>query len=178
MGDMKINLNPQIPQIPKFEDKTKIDVRYMVIAPYVSIHIYWDEKIGEVIYDVEEPLMDTESWKHLKEIEDAMREIVNVGAIANDQTTEGVLDYVDKTARLLISELGIDVEEEMYDKMMYYLYRDYIGLNEIEAMMRDYFIEDIECNGLTFPIYIVHRKYENMRINTKILSTLSEYSIT
>jgi len=51
MSDISINLNPKVPSLPKFEDKTKIDVRYMVIIPYVSIHIYYDAKLGEVIYE-------------------------------------------------------------------------------------------------------------------------------
>jgi flagellar protein FlaI len=29
--------------------------------------------------------------------------------------------------------------------------------------MKDYYIEDIECNGVGFPIYVVHRKYSNLR---------------
>ena len=49
--------------------------------------------------------------------------------------------------------------------MMYFLYRDFIGLNEIEPLMNDYFIEDIECNGGKTPLYIVHRKYRHIRTN-------------
>ena len=63
MDTIKINPNPLVPTIPQFEDKTKIDVRYMVIAPYVSIHIYYDIKTGEVIYDVEEPILSEEEKK-------------------------------------------------------------------------------------------------------------------
>ncbi|MCX6711501.1 MAG: type II/IV secretion system ATPase subunit, partial [Candidatus Woesearchaeota archaeon] len=48
---------------------------------------------------------------------------------------------------------------------MYYIYRDFVGLNEIEPLLRDYFIEDIECNGVNTPIYIVHRKYKNLKTN-------------
>ena len=32
-------------------------------------------------------------------------------------------------------------------------------------MLKDYFIEDIECNGIKTPIYIVHRKYRNLKTN-------------
>ena len=45
-------------------------------------------------------------------------------------------------------------------KLMYYVYRDFVGLNEIEPLLKDYFIEDIECNGAKTPIYIVHRKIQ------------------
>ncbi len=48
---------------------------------------------------------------------------------------------------------------------MYYIYRDFVGLNEIEPFLNDYFVEDIECNGVDYPIYIVHRKYRNLRTN-------------
>ncbi len=167
MTDISINLNPRVPALPRFADKTKIDVRYMVIAPYVSIHIYWDAKMREVIYDVEEPLLSDDDKKDLDRIEQAMREIVNINMVGDDNSMEGLLDYIDKTARLIISELGISVEEESYRKIFYYLYRNFIGLNEIEAMMQDYFIEDIECNGMGDPIYIVHRVFRNIRTNVK-----------
>ncbi|NPE26506.1 type II/IV secretion system ATPase subunit [Methanococcoides sp. SA1] len=166
MGDMKINLNPQVPAIPKLEDKTKIDVRYMVIAPYVSIHIYYDAKIGEVIYDIEEPVIKEEDKAYLDRIEAAMREVVNVDSVGTGNKEE-LIDYVDKTARLIVSELGISLSEESYEKIFYYLYRNFIGMNEIEPMMRDYFIEDIECNGAGEPMYIVHRVYRNIKTTTR-----------
>jgi archaeal flagellar protein FlaI len=167
MGGISINLNPQVPSIPKFDDKTKIDVRYMVIAPYVSIHIYYDPKLGEVIYDVEEPLLNDEDRANIERIEQAMREVVNVNQVGGDKGKEGLLDYIDKTARLIISELGLEIEEDNYEKLFYYLYRNFIGLNEIEPMMQDYFIEDVECNGVGENIYIVHRAFRNIRTSVK-----------
>jgi len=167
MGDTKINLSPRVPAIPKFEDKTKIDVRYMVIDPYVSIHVYYDAKLGEVIYDVEEPILsDKDKNDHVK-IEQAMREIVDINMVGDSSSQENLLDYIDKTARLIVSELGLSVEEESYKKLFYYLYRDFIGLNEIEPMMRDYFIEDLECNGAGEPIYIVHRVFRNIKTTVR-----------
>ena len=167
MGDIKINLNPQVPAIPKFEDKTKIDVRYMVIDPYVSIHVYYDDKTGEVIYDVEEPILTEEEKSDLDRIEQAIREVVNINMIGGDNTEEGLIDYIDKTARLIISELGMNIEEDAYKNMFYYLYRNFIGLNEIDPMMHDYFIEDLECNGMGENMYIVHRNFRNIKTTVK-----------
>ena len=53
-----INLNPTIPALPKIKDKTKLNVRYTLIAPYVSVHIYWDKRVSEVIYEIEEPFLN------------------------------------------------------------------------------------------------------------------------
>jgi len=166
---MHIDLNPKVPAIPTFEDQTKIDVRYMVIAPYVSIHIYYDKKLGEVIYEVEEPNVSEEEKAILERIMLAMREVVNINTSGDNVTTEALIDYVDKTARLIISELGMSIEEDSYFRMFYYLYRDFVGLNEIEPLMRDYFIEDLECNGMGDNLYLVHRVFRNLKTTVKFI---------
>jgi flagellar protein FlaI len=163
---MQINLNPKIPSIPKSEDKTKIDLRYMLVVPYASAHIYWNEKSGEVVYDLEEPFLNDKDKKDIEKIQQAMREMLNINLIS-EKTPESLVDYIDKTAKLIISELGLKIEQDSYEKISYYLYRDFVGLNEIEALMHDYFIEDIECNGVNEPIYIVHRVFRNLRTNIK-----------
>ena len=38
-------------------------------------------------------------------------------------------------------------------------------MNEIEPLIRDYFIEDIECNGFNTPVYVVHRVYRSIKTN-------------
>ena len=44
MEEIKIAINPKVPNIPQYKDKTKIDVRYMVLAPfgllYPSLNIF------------------------------------------------------------------------------------------------------------------------------------------
>lgn len=161
---VEINLNPAIPALPKIEDKTKINVRYTLIAPYVSVHIYWDKKAGELLYEVEEPILDTHEKNILETLENGLSEMVNVNVLIQ-KDTQSMLSYIDKTSRLLAEELDLDITEENYNKLFYYLYRDFIGLNEMEPLMRDYFIEDVECNGANTPVYIVHRLYRNMRTN-------------
>ena len=40
-----INIAPNIPALPRIIDKTKIDIRYKLISPYASAHIYFDPKL-------------------------------------------------------------------------------------------------------------------------------------
>ena len=159
-----INTNPAIPPLPKLDDKKKIDVRYMLIAPYVSAHIYWNNNLNELVYDLEEPILDNGEQAALIQLESAMMEVVNVN-VALDNTLESITKYIDKTARLLIDELNLGISAETYAKIFYYLFRDFIGLNEIDPLLRDYFIEDIECNGINTPVYIIHRVFRNLRTN-------------
>ena len=159
-----INVSPNIPALPRVKDKTKIDIRYMLISPYASAHIYFDPKLLELIYEVEEPLLTKEERASLRRIESGMKEVININVLV-EKTQEAMIDYLNKTARLLINELDLKIPENSYNKMFYYLFRDFIGLNEIEPLMRDYFIEDIECNGVKTPVYIVHRLYRNLKTN-------------
>ena len=161
---MRINLNPIIPALPRYADKKKLDVRYMLIPPYTSVHIYWDDKLKEAVYDLEEPILDDYEWMTLQKIEEAMLELINVN-VAIEKTLEATSDYIDRTARLLIDELNIKISSESYEKIFYFLFRDFIGLNEVDPLLRDYFIEDIECNGAGTPVYIVHRVYRNLKTN-------------
>jgi len=164
MENININLKPEIPPLPKLSDRTKIDVRYALIPPYAFVHIYWNPSEQEIMYEVEEPQLNDYEKQILTKLEDGMKEVININLLT-EKTTEALLEYIDKTAKLLISELVLKVSEESYKKIFYYLYRNFIGLNEIEPLLNDYFIEDIECNGINTPIYIVHRIYRNIKTN-------------
>jgi flagellar protein FlaI len=166
---IEINLNPSVPALEKAEDKTKINVRYTLISPYVSVHIYWDRENGELMYEIEEPLLDKNEMDLLDTIRNSLSEMVNVNVLIQ-KTTESLIEYIDNTSRALIEELELDVNEESYKKIFYYLFRDFVGLNEIEPLMRDYFIEDIECNGINTPVFIVHRIYRNIKTNVEFNS--------
>ena len=159
-----INLSPTIPALPKVKDKTQVDVRYALISPYAFVHIHYDKELLELVYELEEPLLSGEEKNLLKKIEEGMRELININVLV-EKTQEAMIEYVDKTARLLIAELDLKVSSVSYKKLFYYLFRNFIGFNEIEPLTRDYFIEDIECNGVDTPIYIVHRIYRNLRTN-------------
>ncbi len=159
-----IDFSPQIPHMSRIEDKSKIDVRYCLISPFAFAHIYWDPKIYEVVYEIEEPLLNMREEDYRRRILNAMREMINFDIIVENDL-EGLLGYIDQRFRFLLIELGIDINYESYKKIYYYLCRDFIGFNEIEPLLRDYFIEDIENNGADTPVYIVHRLYRNMKTN-------------
>ncbi len=164
MQQIQINLNPSIPALPKIADKTKINIRYALIPPYVSVHIYWNRKIGELIYELEEPILTQKEKSLLNSLEISLGEMININVLVQ-KTKESRIEYIDRTTRLLIEELDLKISGPTYKKMFYYLFRDFVGLNEIEPLMKDFFIEDIECNGINTPVYIVHRIYRNMKTN-------------
>jgi len=166
MEEITINTSPGLPALPSIKDKTKIDVRYTLISPYVSVHIYWNKEESELVYEVEEPILNEGLKDNLRVIEQAMVELINIDVVV-EKNQVAMLDYIHKTAKPIIKELGLNISPEDYSKIFYYLYRDFVGLNEVEPLIKDYFIEDIECNGADAPLYIVHRVYKNIKTNIK-----------
>lgn len=153
-----------IPQFPDEEKKEYIDIKYPLIPPYAYAHIFWDDAAKELVYFVEEPVLNKAEENILDILEDGIKELINISYLSV-KSGETVIEYLEKNINILIDELQIEVSKESYLKLMYFIYRDFVGLNEIEPMLNDYFIEDIECNGINTPIYIVHRKYRNLRTN-------------
>ena len=159
-----IDFSPIIPKLKKTKDKTKINVRYCLISPFAYVHIYWDSKIYELVYEIEEPLLNEEDIKNKDQIILAMRNMINSEGVV-EKSRKKLLGYIDKRFRLLAIELGMNISYESYQKIFYYLCRDFIGFNETEPLLRDYFVEDIECNGMGSHVYIVHRIYRNIKTN-------------
>lgn len=162
----KIDPNPKIPALIRVADKSKINIRYPLILPYSAAHVYWDPKINELVYDLEEPVLSAEEKEQFSKLQEYIQQMININLFV-DKTQESIEDYMEKIIRLVVSETGMKITEESFDKLFYYIYRDFVGLNEIEALMHDYFIEDIECNGVNEPIYIVHRIYRNLKTNVR-----------
>ncbi len=158
----KIDTTQAIPNLPDVKDPTQLNIKYPLIPPYTFAHIHWDTPNTELVYEIEEPKLTEKEKEILNTLEEGIKELINLSYISvNDRDT--VLLYLEKNIKILLTELAIDLSMDSYLKIMYYIYRDFVGLNELEPLMNDYFIEDVECNGVNSPVYIVHRKYRNIR---------------
>ena len=160
----KVENQNEIPTLPDFKTKEETNIRYPLIEPYAYAHIQWDKEKQEVIYKVEEPELTPKEKEILKILEDGVKEMINISFISIKEG-DVVIKYLEKNLKILIKELGFNLSKETFLKIMYYIYRDFVGMNEIEPLLSDYFIEDIECNGINSPIYLVHRKYRNLKTN-------------
>ncbi len=160
----QLDLSGNIPSLPDIKDVTKIDIKYPLIPPYTFAHIHWDAPNTELVYEIEEPVLNDKEKETLDILEEGIRELINLSYIGvKDKNT--ILIYLEKNVKILLTELSISLNMDSYLKIMYYIYRDFVGMNELEPLMNDYYIEDVECNGVQSPVYVVHRKYRNIRTN-------------
>jgi len=165
-------------ELPAPKDIHKIDVKYPLIPPFAYAHIKWDPQIKQLKYIVQEPELSDDEVKTLNRISSALIDLIEVG-LTSIKASGKATEYLEKQIKKVLKELGINLTPDQYIRMMYYIYRDFIGLNEIEPLLQDPYIEDIGCDGLEVPIYIVHRKYGSMKSNVVFnkLETLREFVV-
>jgi flagellar protein FlaI len=152
--DVKITSN-----VDKISD---INVKYPLIKPFAYAHIKWDPERKEVIYMLEEPHLNEDDQEALDLIKDNLSEKLDVSLSAM-QDREKVIGYLQNKIDELLKELGVKLGEEQHKKLMYYIYRDFVGLGKIEPFMHDPYIEDLGCDGTNIPIFAVHSEFGSLK---------------
>jgi flagellar protein FlaI len=151
-------------EFPEITDIKKINVIYPLLEPFAYANIKWNDETKELIYYVAEPEMSKEEIDLLKKISDTLIELIEIDLSAIKEPSK-VVEYLQKNVAKVIKSLGISLRPLRYVKFMYYIYRNFIGYNQIEPLLQDPNIEDISCDGVNIPIYVVHRKYGSLKTN-------------
>jgi len=162
-----IRIDQKIVELPELKDLKKINVTYPLLEPFAYANIKWDEKEKSLIYYVIEPELSEEEKNVLQRISEGLIDLLEIG-LEKITETQAAIEYLQTNVLKLLKEFGIKLTKVQFLKLMYYIYRDFIGYNEIEPLMQDVFIEDISCDGVGLPIYIVHRKYGSLKTNVVI----------
>ena len=147
--------------IPSFPDITKVDITYPLIEPFAYAKIAWDPSGRKLLYRVVEPELEPDDTGMLRKIEEALMELIDV-KMSVLKNREEAIQYLQQKIQSVLAEMNITLTAERYTKVMYYLVRNFVGLDEIEPMMFDPYIEDIGCSGLNTPVYIIHKKFGSL----------------
>jgi flagellar protein FlaI len=151
-------------ELPKFDDITKTNVTYPILEPFAYVNIKWDDSQKILIYNVIEPELNEEEKKNMERISKALIEMVEVG-FGEIKEEKKAIEYIKQNVDKIIKYLGIKLSPNSYLKIMYYIYRNFIGYNEVHAILNDPYIEDISCDGINVPVYVIHRKYGSLKTN-------------
>jgi len=74
-------------------------------------------------------------------------------------------DYINQILKKLLSGDEGNLEEVSLSRLKYFAKRDYLGYGKIDALLSDGNVEDISCDGVGIPLYVYHKKYQNLRTN-------------
>ncbi len=146
-------------EMPEFEvPKDLLPENYQVLIPGFAYAFIQEMGNTAKRYTVAEPELTKEEAKILEETKTSL---INKISLA-DLTNEGQMyEMIEK----LFTKNKVKINKAQKDKIVYYIIRQVNGLDRIEALMHDTLIEDVECNGIGIPIFIVHRKYGHIVTN-------------
>lgn len=150
--------------LPHFKQLKHTNVTYPLLEPFVRTSISWDPKQKHLVYRVTEPSLTAKEEKILKKIEASLTEMIDI-KISEMSDPKATLDYIEGKVSGVLNDLGVDLDPRSYLKIIYFIFRNFIGLNDIEPLMHDPFIEDIGCTGLDTKLYITHRRFGPMITN-------------
>ena len=148
----------QIPEEKDLSPEFEIVEEYWIEEPYSKIQIMMNHEAENYEYHVIEPELD----KYLYSVYYVLKNSI-VEALSG--YVEDRVGHLEEVSRKVLNEMGIELEEDEFERVFYYLKNDFIEYGPITPLMKDRLIEDISCNGYNKPIYIFHRNYQNIRTN-------------
>jgi flagellar protein FlaI len=145
-------------------------------SEYVNVREYWADPGRALVviarniktrlkeYLLFEPVLTPFEYELLERLHEDLRDVL----ILTDEEIGLNQRYLLLTKVIdLIKYYGVSLSQESLFKLEYYLMRNYIGWGRINALMEDPYIEDISCDGNDIPIFLFHRKEQNIKTNIK-----------
>lgn len=151
-------------------DRKSVDVTYPVNPPYAFVHIFFNPKASELVYEALEPTIHPNEQALIEKIRGRMEAMMSQEElpITEGQSLEespALHEYLRKRFATVLDLYDIDVPLKRQPVLLYYLQREFVGLGRTDAVLRDPFLEDVSCLGPEIPLYVFHRVYGSMKTN-------------
>ncbi len=130
-----------------------------------NVFIKFDEEHQKLLYKIVEPELSAEDQKVLLELKKGFMYVFE--KISTKDLENSSTDLINRGIKELSKKYGIKISDESFTKIAYYLERDFLGLEQLEPIMHDKYIEDISCDGLGVPVFVNHLKYGPIEVNRK-----------
>ena len=158
----------------KKEKLKEIDLKYPLIPKkpqrgeeiFAYAHIFWDSEQNELRYFVVEPPVGKNDMMLIEEIKEYVREKIDIDFAAVKKYE--ARNYMYKKIDDALEYFRLDLPQTLIKIIRYYVHRDFLGFGKIEPLMQDDNIEDISCDGVGTPLYIVHRDSRLGTIKTNV----------
>jgi flagellar protein FlaI len=149
-------------------------VEASVSPPYEELDRYWileglslaviarNAQTNQAEYLLFEPVLSEFEYELLERLFDDLRDILILGD--HDLVADRRKVLFRKTQELL-EEYGLTLDDTSTFKLHYYLERNFLGWSRIDALMKDPRIEDISCDGTSVPLFLYHRRHQNIKTN-------------
>jgi flagellar protein FlaI len=137
---------------------------YPLIEPFSYVEIIREKKTLDKRYVlIEIDLTDQE-----REILDFIRISLNsINVDAKELELKGDREYLKSQVEQIIEDYMLKLDDAVKRKIIFYIEKQFLGLEKLEVLMRDPNIEDISCDGSRVPIFLYHRRFGSLRSNVE-----------
>ncbi len=150
--------------VSNLEKQTLLEETYPLIDPFAYCLIQTDPQTKQTRYVVVETPLSSKEEEILRMVREIMVEELDIDfSVLKDK--QKASEYLRKKLIEIVKDYSININDEGFNKIFYYITRDFVGMGSIEPLLKDHMIEDISCDGVGIPIYIWHRKYESIPAN-------------
>jgi len=160
----KLKAIPPAPPPKALPRGYKIVERYPLYEPYVHVAIAQNPSTGEFKYILDELQLDILE----RNVYDRILDILLAEIGSPREEIEDPRQFFVIEAEKIVNKYRISLgwlPDVSWSKILYHAQRNLVGFGRIDALMRDPNIEDISCDGVKKPVYVWHRKYENLETN-------------
>ena len=142
-------------------DNFELMQEYSISEGTATVQIIKTKENAETIYVVREPYLERkelEEFFSLKsEINDLLPDILG--------GSTGVSFDLEKILGSFVEQRRPWLKGESFEKINYYLIRDFRGYGLIDPVVRDQKVEDISCDGPEMPIFVYHKDFGSVKTN-------------
>ena len=128
-----------------------------------SRKVIFDDKIKESVYAVIEPELSKEEQTIKDRLIYYFRVRADIDVFGMNDKTKKV--YLEEALNKIVKEKHIKLKDEAKDRILYYIFQEFVGYGKIDILMNDAGIEDVSCDGINVPIFIFHKDFESIRSN-------------
>jgi flagellar protein FlaI len=138
---------------------------YPVNEPYGYIRISYDHATHENTYEILEPVLTSSEEELFSEIKERIFERLDINTqnMPDEQARTTLRNVSDE----VIADFGIHLTPLQREKILYSMYKEFLGNGMIDPIMHDRYIEDISCDGVNSYLFVYHTRYESMRTNLR-----------
>ncbi len=142
----------------------KVFDKYPLNAPFAYAVIAEDPSTGTRKYFVDEVNLSQREASIYTYLLDTLESELSVPRSQIDPRA-----YFLEQAKRLVKKYSIKASQLSWPKINYFAERDLVGFGVIDGVMRDQQIEDITVDGVGKPLFIFHRRYDNIETNMSFL---------
>ncbi len=136
--------------------------RYWVNEPFSFISIQFNKENDDYIYTIVEPELTPFETALLNDVYERSRDVLSYKDLIEGSDKKEILT---RAVKGIIDNYIKDFNVKSFNKILYYMLRNNVGFGRIDPLIRDDRLEDISCSGPDIPVYLYHRKYENIKTN-------------